>query len=109
MSDIPNERLREIVDKTYCLLDEGESMARELLAARAEVERLRSRVGWLDHLDTPEGRAMHATEAVQVDNEQLLADMRKTIKLIGDAWACQESDDWRNEAWELIEKYRNTL
>ena len=68
MDKITDKRLREIVDKTYCLLDEGESMARELLAARA--------------------------------------DLRKTIKLIGDAWACQEPGDWQNEAWELIEKYR---
>lgn len=102
MDKITDDRLKEIVDKTYCRLDEGESMAAELLA-------LRSRVGWLDHLDTPEGRAMHVTEGVRVENEQLRADLRKAIKLIGDAWACQESDDWRNEAWELIEKHRNTL
>ena len=37
MDKITDKRLREIVDKTYCLLDEGESMARELLAARADL------------------------------------------------------------------------
>lgn len=75
-------------------------------AARAEVERLRTRVGWLDHLDTPEGRAMHATEAVLVDNEQLRADLREAVKLIGQAWSCKEPPEWQMEAWELLEKHK---
>lgn len=54
--------------------------------ARAEVERLRARVGWLDHLDTPEGRTMHATEAVRVENEQLRADLREGVQLLIDSW-----------------------
>lgn len=82
--------------------------ATELDAARAEVERLRTRVGWLDHLDTPEGRAMHATEAVLVENEQLRADLREAVKLIGHAWSCKEPPEWQMEAWELLEKHKET-
>ena len=37
---ITDERLREIVDKTYCRLDEGEEIAAELLAARARIAKL---------------------------------------------------------------------
>lgn len=42
MADITEERLREIIDGTYCGFDEGIAIAAELLAARAEVERLRA-------------------------------------------------------------------
>jgi len=52
-------------------------------ALRAEVERLRSRVGWLDHLDTAEGRALHATEAVRVESEQLRAELDEAMLLLG--------------------------
>lgn len=62
----------------------------------AEVERLRSRVGWLDHLDTPEGRAMHATEAVRVENEQLRADLREALELLR---AHGEPPNWLRQAW----------
>lgn len=106
MSDIPNERLREIVDKTYCLLDEGESMARELLAARAEVERLRVRVGWLDHLDTPEGRSMHATEAVLVENEQLRADLLDALDLLDNLEIGHQ--EWLSRWRQLREKHKGT-
>lgn len=45
MADITEKRLREIVvNGTYCGLDEGHSIAAELLTARAEVERLRADV-----------------------------------------------------------------
>lgn len=46
-------------------------------ALSQEYERLKTRVGWLDHLDTPEGRAMHATEAVKVENEELRAEVER--------------------------------
>lgn len=83
VADITDERLREIVvNGTYCGLDEGHSIAAELLAARAEVQRLRSRVGWLDHLDTPEGREMHGTEVVRVENEQLRAEVERLNRLL---------------------------
>ena len=48
----------------------------------------------------------HERNAIAAELLAARADLRKTIKLIGDAWACQEPGDWQNEAWELIEKYR---
>lgn len=68
---ITDERLREIVaNGTYCGLDEGYSIASELLAARA--------------------------------------DLREAVKLIGQAWSCKEPPEWQMEAWELLEKHRET-
>lgn len=40
-----------------------------------ELEQLKARVGWLDHLDTEEGRRMHANEALLVEIEQLKAEL----------------------------------
>lgn len=57
---------------------------------RMENQQLRTRVGWLDHLDTPEGRAMHATEAVKVENEELRAEveqLRRMHPLLMRLWA----------------------
>ena len=79
---------------------------------RAEVARLRSRVGWLDHLDTAEGRAMHATEAVRVESEQLRADLREAMTLL---LAHGQPPDWigpgRNADWtrrygELLARHK---
>lgn len=42
MSGLTNERLQEIVRRTYCRLDEGESMAAELLASRKQIESLKN-------------------------------------------------------------------
>lgn len=42
-----------------------------------ELEQLKARVGWLDHLDTEEGRRMHANEALLVEIEQLKAENEK--------------------------------
>lgn len=81
--------------------------ATELDAARAEVERLRTRVGWLDHLDTPEGRAMHATEAVLVDNEQLRADLREAMDLLGNEEIGHQ--EWLSRWRQLREKHKETL
>lgn len=50
---------------------------KDLRDARAEIERLRARVGWLDHLDTEEGRKAHANEALLLENEQLKAELAK--------------------------------
>ena len=54
-----------------------QALAQEYAAARAEIERLTARVGWLDHLDTEEGRRMHANEALLVEIEQLKAELAK--------------------------------
>jgi hypothetical protein len=42
-----------------------------------ELEQLKARVGWLDHLDTEEGRRMHANEALLVEIERLKAENEK--------------------------------
>jgi hypothetical protein len=39
---ITDERLREIVEGTYCAFDEGGLLATELFAARKEIETLKS-------------------------------------------------------------------
>ena len=71
----------------------------------AEVERLRFRVGWLNHLDTAKGRAMHATEAVRVENEQLCADLRCALRLLRQAWSKGVGDtSWARETFSLIDK-----
>lgn len=46
-------------------------------ALSQEYERLKTRVGWLDYLDTEEGRKAHANEALLVENEQLKAELAK--------------------------------
>lgn len=77
---ITNERLREIAgndDAPLLSYSEVRDIAAELLAARAEIERLKSRVGWLDHLDTEEGRKLHANEALLVEVERLKAELAK--------------------------------
>ena len=50
-----------------------QALVQEYEVARAEIERLKTRVGWLDHLDTEEGRRMHANEALAVEIERLKA------------------------------------
>lgn len=55
----------------------------ELRKAQAEIERLKTRVGWLDYLDTEEGRKAHANEALLVENEQLKASLKEASKLLG--------------------------
>jgi hypothetical protein len=40
VDDITDERLREIIENTYCCLDEGPLLATELLAARARIKQL---------------------------------------------------------------------
>ena len=77
---------------------------------RAEVARLRSRVGWLDHLDTAEGRAMHATEAVRVDCEQLRADLREALELLANVRDNEMPNDvWFDDRDALMEKHKNPL
>lgn len=93
------------------LPDHVRAIVQERDAARAEVERLRSRVGWLNHLDTPEGRAMHATEAARVENEQLRADLREAMELL--RWASPDMnnaswDEWGGRANLLLAKHKET-
>ena len=40
VAEITNERLREIIEGTYCGFDEGAAIAAELLVARAELRRI---------------------------------------------------------------------
>lgn len=54
-----------------------QALAQEYAAALAEIERLRARVGWLDHLDTEEGRKVHANEILLVEIERLKAELAK--------------------------------
>jgi len=71
-----------------------QALAQEHEAARAEIERLRTRVGWLDHLDTEDGRRMHANEALLVEIERLKA---RVVK------------DELKEARAEIEKHSNNV
>jgi len=95
----------------------AEKVVEERDAARAEVERLRSRVGWLNHLDTAEGRAMHATEAVRVESEQLRADFREAMELLRGVGAptgyvflteaAEWSTKWDSRYCALLERHKN--
>ena len=111
---ITDERLREMANGATIYGHERNAIAAELLAARAEVERLRSRVGWLDHLDTPEGRAMQATEAVRVENEQLRDDLREAMELLRaygqpHYWVgLKEAIGWNASYRKLMEKHKET-
>ena len=134
---ISEERLVEIVQGTYIGFDEGAAIAAKLIAANAqlhaddqrawealgkpegtydttnvqrlcaEVERLRCRVGWLDHLDTAEGRAMHASEVLRVESEQLCADLRCALRLLRQAWSKGVGDaSWARETFSLMELHK---
>lgn len=76
-----SDKVFDIAIKLYACADADMHDANAIRLAVAELERenerLRTRVGWLDHLDTPEGRAMHATEAVRVENEELNAEIER--------------------------------
>jgi hypothetical protein len=63
-----------------CLFEDGN--AEFIAAARNampdlinEVRVLRARIEWLAHLDTEEGRRLHATEVVRLENEELKAEV----------------------------------
>lgn len=49
MADITDERLREIVDGTYCGFDEGIAIAAELLTARVRIKNLEN--GLVEQMD----------------------------------------------------------
>ena len=53
------------------------SFAREaadiIAELRAELIKLRARVGWLDRLDTDEGRRQHVNELLRAENDKLRA------------------------------------
>lgn len=51
---------------------EVQFVGQELVKMQEELKRLRTRVGWLDHLDTEEGRKAHADEAFRVKYEEML-------------------------------------
>ena len=79
----------------------------------AEVERLRARVGWLDHLDTAEGRAMHASEVLRVASEELHADLREALSLLRNAELRSDLCDWETDNWDerydaLLAKHKET-
>ena len=76
MADISEERLREIIEGTYCGFDEGVALAAEPLAARAEVERLT--MGATKHRQT------EATYLVVRDeNTRLRAEVAEAKRLDG--------------------------
>lgn len=66
---ITDERLRDIVERGgYCLHDEAESIAAELLAARAEVNaRLKDAIGVLRRLRNDMGMLVFSDDADLVD------------------------------------------
>lgn len=73
-----------------------------------EIERLKARVGWLDHLDTEEGRRMHANEALLVEIEQLKAELLLAVKLIDHAYCWTGPTDWQmqKEAWDFWRRHK---
>lgn len=47
---------------------------------KAKIMRLEARVGWLDFIDTHEGRVLYANEALLVEKEELVAKIKSLHK-----------------------------
>lgn len=95
MDDITDERLREIIENTYCCLDEGPLLAAELLTARAEIERLR------------EDGNTTAMDLVD-ERDAARADLREAVELIRLTCSGYESPEWKEQAAELLDRHKET-
>ena len=106
---ISEERLVEIVQGTYCGFDEGVAIAAELLAARAEVERLT--MGATKHRQTEATYLVVRDEntRLRAEVERLRADLREATSLLGQAWSDGAGDaTWSRETQALLEKHKET-
>lgn len=101
MDDITDERLREIVEGTYCGFDEGSAIAAELLAARAEIERLR------------EDGNTTAMDLVD-ERDAARADLREAMELLRahgmppDWITVGDAADWNRRYGALLAKHKET-